>query len=133
MYQLNFENLINYDSGRRGISVDVRIEFSDAATKIEAKIDTGSESCIFARSVGEQLGLDIEAGELSVFGTVTGTFRTYGHWVTLVLAGSEFYSFVFFAENESFNRNVLGRHGFLDRFIIGINDYDGKFYLNEYE
>ena len=40
---------------------------------------------------------------------------------------------VFFAKDEFISRNVLGRHGFLDRLIIGINDYDGKLYLSRYE
>jgi hypothetical protein len=53
--------------------------------------------------------------------------------VTLTIAGFEFYSYVFFAADESFQRSVLGRNGWLDRVIIGINDYDGKLYLNRYE
>ena len=40
---------------------------------------------------------------------------------------------VFFAEDENFRRNVLGRNGWLDRVVIGINDYDGKLYLSRYE
>ncbi len=37
-----------------------------------------------------------------------------------------------FAEDENFNRNVLGRHGFLDRTVLGLVDYEGKLYLNQY-
>jgi len=40
---------------------------------------------------------------------------------------------VFFAKDESLRRNVLGRHGFLDRVVTGINDCDGKLYLSRYE
>ena len=40
---------------------------------------------------------------------------------------------VYFAQDENFKRNVLGRHGWLDRVLIGINDYDGKLYLSRYE
>lgn len=45
----------------------------------------------------------------------------------------KFDSYIFFASDESFRRNVLGRHGWLDRLIIGINDYEGKLYLSRYE
>ncbi|NJM52052.1 MAG: hypothetical protein HC846_00870 [Blastocatellia bacterium] len=82
--------------------------------------------------MGEEIGIEIENGEPQRFNTVTGSFLTFGHSVTLVVADIEFDSYVFFAENESFNRNVLSRHGWLDRLIIGINDYEGKLYLNRY-
>ena len=122
MHQLNFENLVTYDPGKRGVTVDVQIGLLNSAIDFQAKIDTGSEACIFARSLGEQLGIEIELGEETYFSTVTDSFKTYGHWVNLIVAGLEFDSMVFFTDNEQFNRNVLGRHGFLDRVIIGIND-----------
>jgi hypothetical protein len=48
------------------------------------------------------------------------------------ILGEEFEASVCFAENPSFNRNVLGRHGFLDRVVIGIIDYEGALYLKRY-
>jgi hypothetical protein len=36
----------------------------------------------------------------------------------------------YFAKDEWFNRNVLGRHGWLNRIRIGLNDYDGQLYLS---
>lgn len=132
MYQLNFEKLSLYDSGRKGITVDVLIKLAGSSMDFQAKIDTGAEACIFARELGEKLGIEIESGELQKFGTVTGNFSTYGHWITLGVEGFEVDSYVFFAQDENFKRNVLGRHGWLDRVIIGINDYDGKLYLSRY-
>ena len=133
MPQLNFEKSTFYDSGRHGITVDVKIRLSNLIVTFEAKIDTGAEACIFARSLGEQIGLEIENGEQQRFDTVTGSFLTYGHSVTLTVAEIEFDSYVFFAEDENFNRNVLGRYGWLNRVVIGINDYDGKLYMSRYE
>lgn len=57
---------------RLGISV------LESATKLTAKVDTGSTDCIFARKHGEQLGLSIEEGERVQIGTATGSFSTYG-------------------------------------------------------
>ena len=133
MHQLDFSNLIFYDSGKTGITIDVEIRLNSAGVNFQAKLDTGAEACISARHLGEEIGIEIENGEPQRFNTVTGSFLTFGHSVTLVVADIEFDSYVFFAENESFNRNVFGRHGWLDRLIIGINDYDGKLYLNRYE
>ncbi|MGI8670156.1 MAG: hypothetical protein ACR2J3_09985 [Aridibacter sp.] len=133
MHNLDFEKLTTYDSGKPGITVDVEIQLLDINVNLTAKIDTGSEACIFARNLGEELGLEIESGEPEKFRTVTNSFLTFGHWVTLTVEDFTFDSYVYFAEEESFQRNVLGRHGWLDRVIIGINDYDGKLYLSKYE
>jgi hypothetical protein len=84
----------------------------------------------FERKFGEQPGLDIEAGERQLFGTATGSFLTFGHSVTLIVEDFQFDSYVYFANDEFFDRNVLGRFGFLDRVIIAIDDYDGKPYLS---
>ncbi len=37
---------------------------------------------------------------------------------------------VYFAKDYAFNRNILGRIGFLNRVLIGLNDYAGKLYLS---
>lgn len=133
MYQLNFEKLSLYDAGEVGISVEVEIKFRDSSVIFQAKVDTGSTACVFERVQGERLGLNIEKGSPQRFSTVTGSFTAYGHLVTMYIAGFEFNSTIFFAADSSFNRNVLGRNGWLDRVIIGINDYDGKLYLSRYE
>ena len=131
--QLTFEKLIGYDINKTGITVAVELRLGESSSVFETKIDTGSTYCVFGRIYGERLGLDIEAGERQRIGTVAGSFLAFGHWVTLTVEGFTFDSMVFFAEDENFSRNVLGRNGWLDRVIIGINDYDGKIYLSRYE
>ncbi len=132
-YDLSFEKLIFYDVGKAGISLDVELRLGEAEVNIQSKVDTGSTHCIFERRFGEELGFDIEAGQPQWIGTSVGSFLTFGHWVTLTTNDFTFDSMVFFAKEESMKRNVLGRHGFLDRVIIGINDYDSKLYLSRYE
>ncbi len=131
-YDLAFDTLLNYDTGVPGISIEVELRVDDSSVLVSAKVDTGSDRCIFARNVGEQLGFEIESGELQVFGTATGSFVAYGHPITLITAGYEFDSTVYFASDESFDRSVLGRFGWLDRMVLGVNDYDGKLYLSSY-
>ena len=133
MHNLNFERLVNYDAGKVGITLDVEIRLGNTSANFEAKIDTGAEACIFERIYGEQIGLEIETGERQRFSSVTGSFLTFGHTVTLIVSDFKFDSYVFFAADEGFRKNVLGRHGWLNRLIIGINDYDGKLYLSRYE
>ena len=131
-FTLDFEKLINYTVSDEGIALDVTLKLTSASVIIPAKIDTGSTYCIFERRFGEQLSLAIESGFLQRFGTVTGSFTAYGHSVALETAGFEFDSMVFFAEDESFTKNVLGRIGWLDKVVFGLIDYEGKIYLDRY-
>ncbi len=130
--KLTFEKLVNYDTKKAGISLNVELRLGKSSSVLEAKIDTGSTYCIFERNYGDELGLDIEAGEPQRISTTVGSFLTFGHWVTLIVENFTFDSMIFFAQDESHRRNVLGINGWLDRVIIGINDYDGKLYLSRY-
>jgi len=131
-YELSFEHLVHYDSGLSGITIDVTLKLFETSTSLTAKVDTGASYCIFERKHGESLGLSIEGGLLQPASTVTGRFITYGHEVTLSVAGIEFDSFVYFAADAEIKRNVLGRHGWLDRVVIGLIDYEGKLLLSRY-
>jgi hypothetical protein len=42
-------------------------------------------------------------------------------------------STVYFAKDESFTRNVLGRQGWLDRVKLGLIDYEGRLFLSKYD
>ncbi|CAN5566575.1 hypothetical protein BH10ACI2_BH10ACI2_17340 [soil metagenome] len=131
-YRLDFEKLVPYNRDEPGISVGVEVRTEDHSSLFEAKINTGAAICVFERRIGEELGIDIELGEPLIIGTATGTFRAFGHRVTLVIEDYEFDSEVYFNEHAGFSRNILGRHGLLDRLIVGINDFDGKLYLSKY-
>ena len=131
-YQMSFATLVQYDPGQPSITVAVTLSLSQDRITCEAKIDTGASLCIFARNLGEQLGLEIESGMRQLVGTVTGTFVVYLHEVNLSVAGLECSAFVGFAEDEGFRRNVLGRRGFLEQITLGLVDYEGQLYLSYY-
>lgn len=131
-YQLSFTQLVNYDAGQPSITVPVTLSVSQTRVDCDAKIDTGSSNCIFARNLGEELGLDIETGLRLLVGTVTGTFVAYLHEVNLSLASFEFSGLIAFAEDKEFRRNVLGRRGFIEQTTLGLVDYEGKLYLGRY-
>ena len=57
----------------------------------------------------------------------------YLHEVNLSVASFELSSLVGFATDEEFQRNVLGRRGFIEQMSLGLVDYDGKLYLDRYE
>ena len=132
-YQLSFATLVQYDPGQPSIPVPITLSLSqDHPVNCEAKVDTGASLCIFARDLGEQLGLDVESGMRQLVGTVTGTFVVYLHEVNLSVAGLECSALVGFAEDEGFRRNVLGRRGFLEHITLGLVDDEGQLYLSYY-
>ena len=53
--------------------------------------------------------------------------------LTLETLGYSFDVTVYFAVNESFTRNVLGRRGWLDQLRLGIVEYESKLYLSRYD
>ena len=115
-----------------GITVSVNLLCGEKDVVFDAKIDTGSTFCIFQRLHGELLGLKIEDGILADINTAAGNFRAYGHELTLTVLGIENVSTVYFAESDFFDRNVLGRIGWLDRVKFGLIEREGKLFLSEY-
>ena len=87
--------------------------------RFPARLDTGAALCVFERGYAETLGLAVETGTPLRFSTAIGSFDAYGHMVTLETLGYSFDVTVYFAAEESFTRNVLGRRGWLDRVRLG--------------
>lgn len=132
-YQLTFEQLVSYDLSKEGIFLEVALQLVEEKICFQAKIDTAASYCIFERKHGEALGLDIESGVEVQIGTATGSFIAYGHYLRLSVLSEEFDTMVYFAAPEEFNKNVLGRRGWLDLVIIGIIDYEEKLYFSRYQ
>lgn len=132
-YQLDFEKLVSFDDTGDGIALEAEIRYSDVSVRIDAHIDTGAAYSIFERRYGENLGLDIESGMRQRFGTAAGGFYAYGFRVTLLTADLEFDSMVFFAEDASFTKNVLGRITWLENLALGLVAGAGKIYLSRFD
>ncbi|MGI8494392.1 MAG: hypothetical protein ACR2L1_03635 [Pyrinomonadaceae bacterium] len=129
---VEFDIVHEYSLYEIGITVDATLQNGDFSVDINAKIDTGATYCIFERHYGERLELNIENGTLIEIGTATGNFRAYGHELTLSVLGIESVSTVYFAESDYFDRNVLGRTGWLDRVKLGLIEQEGKLFLSQY-
>jgi hypothetical protein len=130
---IEFEISHNYNLFESGITVKTVLTANSASVYFDAKIDTGSTYCIFERIYGEGLGLDIETGLPVEISTATGNFRAYGHNVEIEVLGLKFESIVYFAESEYFERNVLGRNGWLRNVKLGLIDEEGKLFLSKYD
>lgn len=129
---LSFQALFDYDTLASGITLPIHIVSGNLVAAFEAKLDTGASHCIFQRNHAERIGLQVEAGEPFRFSTATGMFSAFAHEITLTVLGIEVFSKVYFAADENFPRNVLGRIGWLDRVQLGLIDYEGKLFLSPY-
>ncbi len=129
---VEFDIVHFYDLREIGIPLKVKLEYGGLTEELTAKIDTGSTFCVFRRLHGEFLGIEIENGIPTELGTATGSFRAFGHELTLTVLGIETVSTVYFAEEDYFDRNVLGRIGWLDRVKLGLIEQEGKLFLSEY-
>ena len=129
---LSFDKTYFYKTLESGITVPIILRLDGTAVEFEAKVDTGAENCILERRHGETLGLQIESGAEQIFSTATGIFVAYGHELTIGVLDIETVSTVYFAKEENYTRNVLGRQGWLDRVKLGLIDYEGKLFLSEY-
>src|SRR5579862_4408067 len=80
-HNLTFEDLYEYESASDSINVPVDLSVGEEFVTPLGKLDTGASQCIFERTIGRVLGLNIEDGEPQRFATVSGTFLAYGHKV----------------------------------------------------
>jgi hypothetical protein len=131
--KIEFDILHEYNMFQAGITVETTLRAGKTTIVFEAKIDTGSTYCIFERNKGEALEIEIESGLPVTIGTATGTFKAFGHELELEVLGIKTASTVYFAESEYFDRNVLGRIGWLNKVKLGLIDEENKLYLSEYK
>ena len=131
--QLSFTDLIDYSSYGDLIFPLAISADSGHQVIVRAKLDTGSTFCVFQRRYAELLGLDVESGAAQRIRTVMGAFTAYGHEITLTVSGLEWQAVVYFAADENFPVNVVGRVGFLDRLRVGVVDYEQLLYLAAYD
>ena len=133
MPSLEFSHLHSYPARVEGIALPVILRNGKEATDVLAFVDTGASNCLFEREHGELLGLEIETGQPKTFWTATGRVETFGHLVALEVLGLSMESMVYFFAEESINKNLLGRTGWLDRIRFGLVDHDQTLYLAAYD
>lgn len=133
METLAFRTKYAYSPSASGIEIEVGLRAGvNDPVRLLAKIDTGASFCIFQRDYAERMGIDVESGIPRWIGTPTGGFDAFGHAVTLSCFDWTFETIVYFAKPPEFNRNVLGRQGWLQRFRMAIVDHDSTLYLSEF-
>lgn len=132
-FQLDFQNRSLYKSLATGITIDTVLRYGISETICLAKVDTGSDVCLFERGVAEFLEIDVESGYAKKFSTLTGDLIAYGHEIELETLGLRFQSFVYFPDSYTVRRNLLGRQGWLHLIKLGLVDHDCELYISPYD
>lgn len=118
----------------RSVVVQIRLSADTiVAWDVDARVDSGSSFCVFGRQWADLLGLDWEAGEPLKISTAAGIFYAHLHEVTIQLFDFKWTAWVAFAEWDTMPpspaRDVLGLNGFLDHFLVAIDDRAEMIYL----
>lgn len=129
-HQLNFAVKHIYNSLGVGITIKATLRSGKIYTICDVKVDTGSEFCLFARELGEELDIDIETGFKTNLITLSGGLAAYGHGLELETLGLKFDTFVYFAADYSLPRNLLGRQGWFQLIKFGLDDYASEIYVS---
>ena len=79
-----------------GITVNVILRYGNLEQLCPAKIDTGSDACLFSRTVADFLEIDVESGYRENFGTLTSNLVAYQHEIELKTLGLRFQTKVLF-------------------------------------
>jgi len=129
-HQIDFTVKHIYDSREIGITLETTLRRGDAFVICDAKVDTGSEYCLFGREYAEQLGIEVETGFQQNLSTLTSGLSAYGHSVELETLEIKLDTFVYFAADYSLPRNLLGRQGWFQLINFGLNDYASEIYIS---
>lgn len=131
--QFEFSEQYVYPGDEPGITLPASLRYGDCIYRTSAKVDTGSEVCLFKHEIALKLELPVEDGIPITLDSLGGPIEAFGHEVTLQTCDLAFTGFVYFAKHPGLRRNLLGRQGWLRQLRIGIVDYDNLLYLSRYD
>jgi len=133
-YQLSFSTRLSIIQDETGFLVPIIMSVGDQEVKIESYLDSGAKYCVLPRWVGEDLGLDVEAGETVQLKTGAGPMPAHLHYVTLCVGDLVFDDApVCVAKYPEFDRCLLGRGGWLQSVRFGLVAYDDHLFLSLYD
>jgi hypothetical protein len=132
-FQVGFSRRHSYAGPDDTITLPVVLHSGEQSIDLIASLDTGASHCLFQRRYAEILGLEVELGVPMSFATANSRFQAYGHEVMIGTLDLEIYSLVFFFADTTIVKNVLGRHGWLDRMTVGIADHSQLLFVAAYD
>ncbi len=130
--ELSFSEEFHYEDDLAGITIPVVLSYGNKSRRVQAKVDTGGEVCLFSREEGMFLGVPVDQGVPKTLSSLGGNIEAFGHEVTIQTGEMIFQSVVYFAKYPNLPRNILGRQGWLRKLKLAVIDYDNLLYLSAY-
>ncbi|MEP7342884.1 MAG: hypothetical protein ABI977_34465 [Acidobacteriota bacterium] len=128
-FQLSFPIRRRFQTTEVGILIPCSLERNGIIMDFKAKVDLGSEYCLFQREVADELEIEVEDGVPVRLGTLAGSLTAFAHTVVVNTFELEFESTVLFNPAYGTNRNILGRIGWLNNLHFGLTMDDEMIYL----
>ncbi len=115
--------------------IPIEICHESERVRYEVLLDSGADCNIVPAEIGELLGIDIESGQESPVGGITGGGKSFFlHMVTLTVGGRSFeVPMGFMPDMPAFGYGVVGQHGFFDLFKVSFDHRRGEIELRPYE
>jgi hypothetical protein len=111
--------------------VPVSLRYKNRAIDLRALIDSGAADCVFDRSIGAALGIDIESGRLKNYtGIARQSVVGYVHEIELRVQGMSEWIKIEAAFIDAQVVPLLGQQGFFDSFQVVFERYRGRFEVN---
>ncbi len=130
-WDFSFSVRLEIAQDQLGLRLPIALSITGQEMEAEAYLDTGAACCVVPRWVGEQLELDIEAGEATNLGTGAGPMPCFLHYATLTSGELSFEDVpVCVAKYRGFDRILLGRAGWLQKVRLNLVVYEDSLYLS---
>ncbi len=127
--QLVFPISRRFHTTELGLEIPCILERNAVQVKVSAKVDPGSEYCLFSREAADELGIDVLDGPPVRLSTLAGGLTANSHWLTLHTLGVRFESLVLFHPAYGTGRNILGRRGWLNNLHMALTMDDEMIHL----
>lgn len=111
--------------------IQVRLSYGHKALNLRALIDSGAADCLFHKSVGLALGIDVESGAPKTYtGIASQSVTGHVHPLKLQVQGFSEWIHVEAGFIDSDVIPLLGQSGFFDNYQILFERYRGRFEVN---
>jgi hypothetical protein len=111
--------------------IQVTLRYGNNAFDLRALIDSGAADCIFHRSIGEALGIDIQSGKPKDYtGIARQSIMGHVHEIGLRVQGMSEWVKIEAGFIDAQVIPLLGQGGFFDSFQVVFERYRGRFEVN---
>lgn len=113
--------------------VPIKVKRSGKSLSTTALIDSGANTTIFRQEIARRLGVPLDRGKAITFSGIAGKIKAWVHKLELeVLEDNPFRCAVAFSRQYTTSFNILGRHGFFEKYLVTLNEKKKESTIEEF-